>query len=147
MKALLTASLIAGLLGAGAAHAAPPVNGCLDRLNDRAYTCEVRSSASSFTTATLAFANGTLTLDGETTADCSCGDGGTLETPKFDLNQTKWTCVAAFLPEGSTVPLAIAIQGTVSKAGKLSRVTGADNIGLSYLFECDLIPPSPMANQ
>jgi hypothetical protein len=144
MKSLLGVGLLGGivLIAAPAALAQPVTTTCLNSLNDHSHTCLVKSSEGpgSFPVA-LSFADGSLDA-GTIPIPCSCATTGTFNNPHFKASKTKWICVGAE-DDGAGGASGVVIQGTVGKSGKITKVTGADSRGNTYLFDCDLDSPQP----
>jgi hypothetical protein len=119
--------------GGGGQNAAlaPPTTTCLDRLDTNSYSCHVKSSFGGDFTDTLSFSGGTLTpaILGFSTV-CSCGTGGTFNTPKFGHSKGKWQCI------GTDGFLAIEFQGTVGAKGKLTKVTAVNNDPGTFVITC-----------
>ena len=139
MKKLCSVVAVSSLiLAAGvSAAAAAPARTCLDNLNGHRHACFMKSNVNSEPTAVaVTFEDGKLSGPQAFSLTCSCGNGGTFNAPKFSVSPTKWICVGAGLVEDTI--LGVTIQGTVNKAGKITKVTAADTDGTSYVVNCSL---------
>src|SRR5262245_60676185 len=85
VKALLVVavSLTVALIGGRDASA----ENCLDRLNSRSYSCEIKNSLGGGGSFSVSFNDGALTIAGDQYT-CSCGATGTFKNPNFNASKT-----------------------------------------------------------
>ena len=124
-------TLLTVTLSLSAALVAAPVGAtCLDRLEGHQYTCAVKNSAGGSNSVDIEFAGGTVL---PFTWQCACGTTGSFKKPAFDASPSTWVC----LGHDSILNISAVIQGSVGGSGEISNVTGADSIGVTYLYDCD----------
>ncbi len=133
MKALLVATLALTVVLIGGRDAS--AENCLDRLNSRSYTCQIKNSLGGGSTFGVSFDAGALLLAGDSFT-CSCGATGTFKNPNFNASKTKWLCVKA--EDFGDGPVGTVIQGSVGAGGKITNVAGGNSDGTTLLFQCDL---------
>jgi len=133
VKALLVVavSLTVVLIGGRDASA----ENCLDRLNSRSYSCQIKNSAGGGGSFPVSFDGGALLIAGDSYT-CSCGATGTFKDPNFNASKAKWLCVKGDDFGGG--PVGTVIQGSVGPGGKIMNVSGGDSQGGSLLFQCNL---------
>jgi len=141
MKRTVTISVlpVSVLLFVGIASAAPPKTTCLDRLNGRGYSCDVKDNLGNTFPDSLSVFGGTLqssALGGGLV--CECEWSGSFKRPKPNANKNRWVCVG-FVdtsdPEGHYNGAAT-LKGNVSAKGKVSKVFGTGDSGDTYLYSC-----------
>jgi len=133
VKALLVVavSLTVVLIGGRDASA----ENCLDRLNSRSYSCQIKNSAGGGGSFPVSFDGGALLIAGDSYT-CSCGATGTFKDPNFNASKAKWLCVKGDDFGGG--PVGTVIQGSVGPGGKITNVSGGDSQGGALLFQCNL---------
>ena len=137
MKTYVAAAalVVSGVLALS--NAAGAATTCDVRLADRAYTCTLKSPSGE-ETVDLSFSQSPFSVSVPPfSAPCVCDTDGPFKNPKFEHSPSKWTCLGA-QPGG-----AVSLRGTVSPAGKLTKVSGmvtnrTDAVPL--VLDCDLLP-------